>query len=53
MPWEQGVGKVALVCGAGGFIGHHLVGGSSGKDFGFGALISSFHVLARRRRMTF
>src|SRR6476620_6249612 len=26
MPWEQGVGKVALGCGAGGFIGHHVVG---------------------------
>ena len=25
MPWKPGVGKVALVCGAGGFIGHHLV----------------------------
>ena len=25
MPWKPGVGKVALVCGAGGFIAHHLV----------------------------
>src|SRR5262245_15290758 len=25
MPWNPGAGKVALVCGAGGFIGHHLV----------------------------
>src|SRR5437763_17188856 len=25
MPWKPGVGKFALVCGAGGFIGHHLV----------------------------
>ena len=25
MPWKPMVGKVALVCGTGGFIGHHLV----------------------------
>jgi GDP-D-mannose 3', 5'-epimerase len=25
MPWKPGVGKLALVCGAGGFIAHHLV----------------------------
>src|SRR5438093_1285165 len=25
MAWKPGIGKAALVCGAGGFIGHHLV----------------------------
>ena len=44
------VGKVALVCGAGGFIGHHLVRtAQAGRLLGSRDAISNFHVLARRR----
>ena len=38
MSQNQGSGKLALVCGAGGFIGHHLEKRGKREGFGFAAL---------------
>ena len=44
--------KIALVCGAGGFIGYHLVRRLKREGFGSGSLISNSRASARPRPTT-